>query len=102
MTIANGLIKIAHDKRLNLHFAYIHNIFAGVAVYKFYENKKTIFMFSDYSAVVVDSKTESIIEYDSIRRDMIEISFRCQQIDNVNCPAYLRKEMLKWLRENGD
>lgn len=78
MTIANGLILTAKDKRLNLHTAYIKATYDNLSIYKFnIAPKKWLFIFADGSALLYDTANDSMIACND--------SFH---------------HLLKWLREN--
>lgn len=106
MTIASGLILTAKDKRLNLHPSYVKSTCDSLSLYKVNLAKSTwLFMFADYSALLFNAETGSMTTYADSLRDMLEISLRIQNLTGANCidcPAYLRRDLLKWLRENGD
>lgn len=103
--IAQGLIKTYNDKRLNLHTAYVKEICEHFCVHK--ENlmkSEYLYIFADYSAMIFHTATESMIEYNGGRRDLLEISLRIQNLQDISadCPAYLKRDILRWLKENSD
>lgn len=61
-----------------------------------------VFYFADYSAVECNDLTKSFTEFYGARRDFAEIAFRIQNFRGTaaDCPAYLRSDILAWLREN--
>lgn len=106
MTIANGLILTAKDKRLNLLPSYVKSTCDNLSIYKLQIAKSTwLLMFADYSALLFNTSDESMVEYTDSYRDLLETSLRIQNINGrvfPDCPAYLRRDLLKWLQENGD
>ena len=54
-----------------------------------------VFFFADYSA-------SEFTEFYGAERDLIEIALRIQNFRGcaTDCPAYLRSDILAWLREN--
>lgn len=61
-----------------------------------------IFYFNDYSAIECNDFVKSFAEFYGARRDFAEIAMRIQNFKGIaaDCPAYLRSEFVKWLREN--
>lgn len=61
-----------------------------------------VFYFEDYSAIECNDLTKSFTEFCSPRRDFVEIAMRIQNFRGIaaDCPAYLRSDFVKWLREN--
>lgn len=61
-----------------------------------------IFYFTDYSAIECNDLTKSFTEFYGARRDFAEIAMRVQNFRGIaaDCPAYLRSDFVKWLREN--
>lgn len=105
--IAQGLVKTNNNKRINLHPAFMKNLLEiSLSIYKEVITPKTwLFMFADYSALLFNTADESMIIYTDARRDLLEISLRIQNLSSdsyADFPAYLRRDILKWLRENGD
>ena len=63
---------------------------------------RVVFYFADYSAIEFDDLTKSFEEFYGARRDFAEISMRMQDFRGIasDCPAYLRSNILAWLKEN--
>jgi hypothetical protein len=61
-----------------------------------------VFYFTDYSAIEFDDSAKSFSEFYGARRDFAEIAMRIQNFRGcaADCPAYLRNDVLEWLREN--
>lgn len=61
-----------------------------------------VFYFADYSAIEFNDLTKSFTEFYGPRRDFVEIAMRIQYFNGcaADCPAYLRNDILTWLREN--
>lgn len=61
-----------------------------------------VFYFADYSAIECNDLTKSFTEFYGPRRDFAEIAMRIQSFNGcaADCPAYLRSDILTWLREN--
>lgn len=61
-----------------------------------------VFYFADYSAIEFNDLNKSFEEFYGARRDFTEIAFRIQNFRGcaADCPAYLRGDILAWLREN--
>lgn len=61
-----------------------------------------IFYFADYSAIECNDSAKSFTEFYGPRRDFAEIVMRVQNFRGIaaDCPAYLRSDFVKWLREN--
>lgn len=58
--------------------------------------------FADYSAIEFSDSAKSFTEFYGARRDFAEIAMRIQNFSGIaaDCPAYLRSDFVKWLREN--
>lgn len=58
--------------------------------------------FADYSAIKCNNLTKSFTEFYGAKRDFVEIAMRIQNFRGraSDCPAYLRSDILAWLREN--
>lgn len=100
-TIASALLEIRKDSR------YLPHAFADFAeaasVNKFQPADKTILIFSDYSALMIDKDTYSVDHIDGITSDLIEIAIRLQTLPSTavaDIPAYLCRDLLKWLRRH--
>lgn len=61
-----------------------------------------VFYFADYSAIECNDSTKSFTEFYGARRDFMEIAMRVQNFSGIaaDCPADLRSNFVKWLREN--
>jgi hypothetical protein len=61
-----------------------------------------VFYFADYSAIECNDSAKSFTEFYGARRDFAEIAMRVQNFKGIaaDCPAYLRSDFVKWLREN--
>nr|DAI68946.1 MAG TPA: hypothetical protein [Caudoviricetes sp.] len=61
-----------------------------------------VFYFADYSAIACNDLTKSLTEFYGANRDFAEIALRIQNFRGcaADCPAYLRSDILSWLREN--
>lgn len=61
-----------------------------------------VFYFADYSAIEFNDSVKSFTEFYGARRDFAEIAMRVQNFSGIaaDCPAYLRSDFVKWLREN--
>jgi hypothetical protein len=61
-----------------------------------------VFYFADYSAIEFNDSVKSLTEFYGARRDFAEIAMRVQNFSGIaaDCPAYLRSDFVKWLREN--
>lgn len=61
-----------------------------------------ILYFADYSAIECNDSAKSFTEFCGARRDFAEIAMRVQNFRGIaaDCPAYLRSDFVKWLREN--
>lgn len=61
-----------------------------------------IFYFTDYSAIECNDFVKSFTEFYGARRDFAEIAMRLQYFNGcaTDCPAYLRNDLLTWLKEN--
>ena len=61
-----------------------------------------VFYFADYSAIEFNDSAKSFTEFYGARRDFAEIAMRVQNFSGIaaDCPAYLRSDFVKWLREN--
>lgn len=61
-----------------------------------------VFYFADYSAIECNDSDQSFTELYGPRRDFAEIAMRIQNFKGIaaDCPAYLRSDFVKWLREN--
>lgn len=66
----------------------------SAAVHKFNRNDKTIFLYAD---------TKSVAAIDDATSNLIEIVARLLQYQNnpADIPAYLRRDLLEWLRNHG-
>lgn len=62
----------------------------------------TVFYFADYSAIECNDGGKLFTEFCGARRDFTEIAIRIQSFRGraSDCPAYLRGDILAWLREN--
>ena len=61
-----------------------------------------VLYFMDYSAIECNDLTKLFTEFYGARRDFAEIAMRVQNFRGIaaDCPAYLRSDFVKWLREN--
>lgn len=59
--------------------------------------------FADYSALQIDAETKSVESVDDVTNNLIEIVARLLQYQNnpADIPAYLRRDLLEWLRNHG-
>lgn len=59
--------------------------------------------FADYSALQIDADTKSVESVDDATSNLIEIVARLLQYPNnpADIPAYLRRDLLEWLRNHG-
>lgn len=59
--------------------------------------------FADYSALQIDADTKSVASVDDVTSNLIEIVARLLQYQNnpADIPAYLRHDLLEWLRNHG-
>lgn len=91
-TIADALLE-AHKTSCYL---------AKAAVHKFNRNNKIILLYADYSALQIDADTKSVESVDDVTSNLIEIVARLLQYQNnpADIPAYLRRDLLEWLRNH--
>lgn len=61
-----------------------------------------VIYFADYSAIECNDLEKSFTEFYGPQRDFAEITMRLQYLNGraADCPAYLRSDFVKWLREN--
>lgn len=61
-----------------------------------------VLYFADYSAIECNNSDKSLTEFYGARRDFAEIAMRVQNFRGIaaDCPAHLRSDFVKWLREN--
>lgn len=78
----------------------ISNYSPKAAVHKFNRNGKTILLYADYSVLQIDAATKSVEAVDDATSNLIEIAARLLQYQNnpADIPAYLRRDLLEWLR----
>lgn len=69
----------------------------SLAVHKFNRNDKVILLYTDTKSV------ESVESVDDVTGNLIEIVARLLQYQNnpADIPAYLRHDLLEWLRNHG-
>ena len=74
----------------------------AAAVYKFNRNDKIILLYSDYSALQIDTETNSVESVDDVTGNLIEIIARLLQYQNnpTDIPAYLWRDLREWLRNH--
>lgn len=74
----------------------------SAAVHKFNRNDKIILLYSDYSALQIDTETKSVEAVDDATNNLIEIAARLLQYQNnpADIPAYLRRDLREWLRNH--
>lgn len=67
----------------------------AAAVHKFNRNGKTILLYAD-------AETKSVESVDDVTDNLIEIIARLLQYQNnpADIPAYLRRDLLEWLRNH--
>lgn len=64
--------------------------------------QEAVIYFADYSAIECNDFSKSFTEFYGPQRDFTEIAMRLQYFNGraADCPAYLRSDFVKWLREN--
>lgn len=101
-TIASALIKAAQVNDYDYEQQKVLLDKLSICTQEAIDGHGVVFYFADYSAIEFDDSTKLFTEFYGARRDFAEIAMRMQTFRGraADCPVYLRRDILAWLREN--
>lgn len=101
-TIASALIKAVQVNGYDYEHQKVLLDKLSICTQEAIDGYGVVFYFVDYSAIEFNNLTKSFTEFYGARRDFAEVAMRMQNFRGCtdDCPAYLRDDILTWLREN--
>lgn len=101
-TIASALIKAVQVNGYDYEQQKVLLDKLAISTQEAFDGYGVVFYFADYSAIECNDSAKSFTEFYGARRDFAEIAMRLQYFNGcaTDCPAYLRNDLLTWLKEN--
>lgn len=101
-TIASALIKAVQVNGYDYEQQKVLLDKLAISTQEALDGYGVVFYFADYSAIECNDFSKSFTEFYGPHRDFAEIAMRLRYFNGraADCPAYLRSDFVKWLREN--